>query len=93
MFTLFDNPKHPYTPALIKSIPQIDSNGSQRLESIKGMVPSTYQGIVGCRFHNRCPYASERCKMEAPDLNSTGEGHKVRCFLDETMGEADKEAI
>jgi oligopeptide/dipeptide ABC transporter ATP-binding protein len=93
VFTLFDNPKHPYTKALIKSIPQIDGKSDERLASIKGMVPSSYQGIVGCRFHNRCPYASQRCKMEAPVLSSTGEGHKVRCFLAENVEEVNKEAI
>lgn len=93
VFTLFNHPKHPYTRALLKSIPQIDADVNERLESIKGMVPSAYQGIVGCRFHNRCTYASERCVNEAPALNSIGEGHKVRCFLAKSMDEVDKEAI
>ena len=93
VFTLFDNPKHPYTKALIRSIPQIDTDSNKRLESIRGMVPSTYQGIVGCRFCSRCPYASQKCKVEAPDLSSTEKDHKVRCFLAENVEEADKEAI
>ncbi|APM39606.1 ABC transporter ATP-binding protein [Clostridium kluyveri] len=93
VFTLFDHPKHPYTSALIKSIPQIDLDINKRLETIRGMVPSTYQNIVGCRFHNRCPYASERCINEAPALNSIADGHKVRCFLVKSIEEVDKEAI
>ncbi|WP_368490515.1 ABC transporter ATP-binding protein [Clostridium sp. BJN0013] len=93
VFTLFDHPKHPYTCALIKSIPQIDSDVNKRLETIKGMVPSTYQNIIGCRFHNRCPYASERCINEAPTLNFVNDKHKVRCFLVESMEEVGKEVI
>lgn len=80
VYTLFDHPLHPYTIGLMNSIPTIDLEGSKRLESITGTVPSGYHKIKGCRFCNRCKYATERCRKEAPPLIQQGEGHLARCF-------------
>ncbi|QNK42034.1 ABC transporter ATP-binding protein [Caproicibacter fermentans] len=81
VYTLFDHPAHPYTIGLMNSIPTIDLDDSKRLESITGTVPSMYQKIRGCRFCNRCKYATERCRNEAPPLTQQGEGHLARCFF------------
>jgi peptide/nickel transport system ATP-binding protein len=85
VFTLFDNPKHPYTKGLIGSIPHIETHQEERLVSIPGAVPSLQNMPTGCRFHTRCEFATERCLQEQPNLihlDETGE-HKVRCWLAE----------
>jgi len=82
VFTLFQNPEHPYTRGLMKSIPQVYIEDIERLESIPGTVPSVYQVFSGCRFNERCPLATERCKNEVPELVDIGRGHKVRCWND-----------
>lgn len=80
VFTLFDKPLHPYTKALMKAVPKIDSNSNDRLDSIKGSVPINYQNITGCRFSSRCPIATEECKNSKPPLMQTGENHYTRCI-------------
>jgi peptide/nickel transport system ATP-binding protein len=68
VFTLFDEPKHPYTIALMRSIPHISSPTGDRLASISGSVPSLLQMPTGCRFHERCPQAMDRCQNDRPEL-------------------------
>lgn len=77
---IFDNPKHPYTLGLIKSIPKIDGDRNERLYMIKGMVPLLNQIPVGCRFAPRCPYATDRCRTHMPELKAVSETQKVRCW-------------
>ena len=67
---IFKNPRHPYTLGLLKCIPRMDSR--QKLEVIKGMVPSPDQFAKGCRFHPRCPYAKELCTREEPPQQMIG---------------------
>nr|WP_263326887.1 ABC transporter ATP-binding protein [Neobacillus sp. Marseille-Q6967] len=81
VFTLFKNPKHPYTQGLMASIPHIEYENHMRLDSIPGSVPSVKHMPKGCRFHTRCSHATDRCKLEQPDLKEIQEGHKVRCWL------------
>lgn len=78
--SLFANPLHPYTKGLIRSIPQMDGDRSQKLNVIQGTVPSLYQVPKGCRFAPRCPHADELCRKEAPELRPHGDKQKVRCF-------------
>ncbi|MEK5479687.1 ABC transporter ATP-binding protein [Paenibacillus sp. FSL R5-0407] len=80
VFELFEQPKHPYTQGLLKSIPRIDAANDEQLESIPGAVPARYESIPGCRFTNRCPYATDRCAKEMPLLSATGEDHFTRCW-------------
>jgi oligopeptide/dipeptide ABC transporter ATP-binding protein len=84
---LFKNPVHPYTVGLLKSLPRIRDN-KERLESIRGMVPSLSNMPSGCRFSPRCDKASDRCRKEAPPLYDLGNGHCARCFLYEKGGDA-----
>lgn len=78
--SIFDNPKHPYTIGLLKSIPKIEDSKDERLYMIKGMVPLLNQIPTGCRFAPRCPYATEKCKTEMPELKEISDSHKVRCW-------------
>lgn len=78
---MFDNPLHPYTNGLMRSIPRLEGNREKRLYMIKGMVPLLSQIPYGCRFAPRCPYATERCAREMAELKAINGGtHKVRCF-------------
>lgn len=76
---LFNKPLHPYTQGLIRSVPEIRED-SRPLESIPGMVPDLLHVPTGCRFCERCPFATERCRREKPELTETEAGHWVRCF-------------
>ena len=77
---LFREPLHPYTKGLIRALQKI-SEQTDRLEAIEGMVPDADQMPEGCHFHPRCPYATDRCRKEAPALTQTPDGRCVRCFL------------
>ncbi len=77
---LFANPLHPYTQGLMRAIPMIDRR-MERLETIPGSVPDLIYPPTGCRFHPRCPFAFERCKLEKPELLHVGKGHTVACHL------------
>lgn len=77
--TIFDNPMHPYTRGLLRSLPSITGNKKDRLHVIDGMVPLLSQIPTGCRFGPRCPYADEHCLSEEQELVSVGGEHLVRC--------------
>ena len=81
---IFENPLHPYTRGLLKSVPIIGRRaryGRQRLQEITGVVPSLYELPQGCAFHPRCKDAKERCLKERPQMSSMSEVHRVRCWL------------
>ena len=63
VFELFDHPSHPYTRALLQSVPSMEDPEGRTLASIGGIVPEHYDRIAGCRFFGRCPYAEEECKI------------------------------
>ncbi len=75
----FSNHKHPYSQALLDAVPLISKN-SKKI-TISGDLPSPNNPPTGCKFHTRCPYATERCKTEAPQLKEIIPNHSVRCFL------------
>lgn len=77
---IFDNPKHPYTQGLIKSVPDIRYK-KEELYSIPGNVPKPGSITNGCRFAARCPHAFERCLSETPLIYDVSDNHKSRCFL------------
>ncbi len=81
---IFEDPLHPYTRGLLKSIPTLGhraQHGRQRLQEIKGIVPSLYDLRVGCSFAPRCAQVMDQCREKMPDLIDTGTGHAVRCWL------------
>lgn len=77
---LFHHPLHPYTLGLMKAIPRVRGKMEGELYTIRGTVPSMAQMSAGCRFCDRCPYATEQCRRERPGLRDVGGGHLVRCF-------------
>lgn len=78
---IYNNPKHPYTKALISAVPTTDYYIEKKRERIilKGEVPSPINAPSGCPFHPRCIYATDVCKREMPSLKDIGEGHMVAC--------------
>jgi oligopeptide/dipeptide ABC transporter ATP-binding protein len=82
VYTIFGQPKMPYTLGLLNSIPRVDKAvvHQTRLEAIPGNVPNPLYLPVGCSFHPRCRFAIEDCKKAIPPLEDTGEGHMVRCI-------------
>jgi len=80
---LFANPQHPYTEALLSAVPVPDPDPATRRERIilAGDVPSPINPPSGCRFHTRCPYVFDRCRIESPELKELAAGHHVACHL------------
>ena len=78
---IFRNPLHPYTKALFSAIPIPDPNVKMNRIVLEGSIPSPANPPAGCKFHTRCPYASKRCKEEAPKQREVEKGHFVRCHL------------
>lgn len=77
---IFDRPLHPYTMGLIRSIPTLKTKKGEKLYMIKGTVPPLSEVGKGCRFCNRCLYATQQCKNQDPELTVVNETQKVRCF-------------
>ena len=79
---VYDNPCHPYTRALLASIPIADPKRALSLEhcGIEGDLPSPLHVPSGCRFHTRCPYAIEQCRQQEPELEERTPGHMVACW-------------
>ena len=76
---IFDNPRHPYTKALLESRPRIDFVG-ERLPSIAGQPPALHDLPAGCRFAPRCPYVEDQCRASYPDDVHCGEQHVAACW-------------
>jgi peptide/nickel transport system ATP-binding protein len=75
---LFRSPAHPYTRALVSSIPRIDVK--TKLQPVPGMVPSLRHPPTGCRYQNRCPHAIEICRRDKPPLVAVKQNHQAACF-------------
>jgi len=79
---IFHAPKHPYTRALLRSIPRMRARSRERLTPIAGAVPHPYDRPTGCPFHPRCAdFIAGRCDRQAPSLRPVGDRHAVSCFL------------
>ncbi|NQX69739.1 dipeptide ABC transporter ATP-binding protein [Paenibacillus alba] len=79
--SLFDNPQHPYTKALLSAIPVPNQKEKKERILLTGDVPSPINPPQGCRFHTRCPFVVETCRSKEPELRFTGEGHQAACHL------------
>lgn len=79
--TLFDNPLHPYTQALLSAIPQPNPEQKRTRIMLQGDVPSPLNLPSGCVFHTRCPKATGKCRQEAPSLHTAETHHRVACHF------------
>ena len=81
--SLFANPRHPYTKALLNAVPSVNSSqrSSKGRTRLKGDPPSPINLPKGCRFASRCPQAEPQCSQFSPPLSERTNGHKVACFL------------
>src|SRR5262249_38225814 len=91
---IFERPQHPYTWALLRSVPRVDAMRHERLRSIEGLPPDLIHPPGGCRFHPRCPFRVDRCFREEPPLDVLAEGQRAACWVTmdrayEEMGAAD----
>ncbi|HEY8290127.1 MAG TPA: oligopeptide/dipeptide ABC transporter ATP-binding protein [Acetobacteraceae bacterium] len=84
--TLFAQPHHPYTKALLSAVPVPDPTAKRQRIILKGDVPSPINPPSGCRFHTRCPFVFDRCRVEEPVLRPVGDRHVSACHLDEVPG-------
>ena len=81
--SLFATPHHPYTRALLSAVPVPDPTAKRQRIILKGDVPSPINPPSGCRFHTRCPFAFDRCRVEEPILRPIAQGHSAACHLDD----------
>ena len=86
--SLFETPMHPYTKALLSAIPVTDQKYKKERILLKGDVPSPFNPPSGCRFHTRCPFATDLCKTQEPILRTIDENHKVACHYAEELANA-----
>lgn len=82
---IFYRPRHPYTWALIQSVPRLDLKNKQELATIPGIPPDLLNPPVGCPFSTRCQYCMPICKEKMPDKTEFGEGHTAACWLHHPM--------
>ena len=78
---LFSNPSHPYTKALLSSIPSLDPDERKKAQKLEGEIPSPANPPPGCKFHTRCPMAEDRCRKEVPLWRELSEDHYAACHL------------
>ncbi|MBR5547236.1 MAG: ATP-binding cassette domain-containing protein [Clostridia bacterium] len=76
---LFENPRHPYTEALMNAIPTTDMDSGKEIQVLEGDIPSPVKPPKGCKFHTRCKYATEICKHQIPQWEEVGPDHFVAC--------------
>ncbi len=76
---LFGGPKHPYTRALLSAIPSLDPDHVSMAQKLEGEIPSPASPPPGCKFHTRCPYATDVCKKEEPVLEHISDAHTISC--------------
>ena len=87
VFQLYENPRHPYTNFLLKSLPRVDDQRrSERLATIPGFPPDGVTVFPGCPLAPRCKFAVDRCRQENPALRQIDENHRIACWVDITTG-------
>tara|TARA_R110002012_G_scaffold7936_2_gene36629 strand:+ start:7445 stop:8464 length:1020 start_codon:yes stop_codon:yes gene_type:complete len=91
---IFRDPQHPYTQALLKTVPAVRGPREEKLQVIEGQPPIMHGAPVACSFRNRCQYAFDRCSEENPELRSvSAPGHRAACFLLDKASTPEPEAV
>jgi len=80
-YSLYKNPSHPYTEALLAAVPSMDLEAKKQRLKIKGELPNAMDMPQGCAFYSRCPIREKRCEQSIPELKEIKPGHQVACFL------------
>ena len=83
---LFSAPRHPYTIALLSAIPSLDPDHQAAVQKLQGEIPSPTRPPPGCKFHTRCPHATQLCSEREPVLHHAGDGHEVACHHWQQIG-------
>jgi oligopeptide/dipeptide ABC transporter ATP-binding protein len=91
--SLFGNPQHPYTEALLSAVPVPDPAVDRQRIILVGDVPSPIELPRGCRFHTRCPYAFDRCRVEEPVLKEVRPAHFAACHLRDVLPQLKSSAV
>jgi oligopeptide/dipeptide ABC transporter ATP-binding protein len=78
---IFNSPQHPYTWSLLRSVPRVDEARKDRLVSIRGLPPDLVNPPPGCKFHPRCPFVIDRCRVDEPSLGEVGVDQVARCWV------------
>lgn len=78
---IFKNPKHPYTMALLSSVPELNPQDEKERIHLTGELPSPENLPQGCKFHTRCPFVMDICKTQYPQVTDFSKTHKCKCFL------------
>jgi len=91
---IFKNPQHPYTQALLKTVPAVRGPRAERLQVIEGQPPIMYEAPAACSFRNRCQFAFDRCSQANPALTGiSAPGHRAACFLLDKASTPEPEAV
>ena len=85
---LFSNPHHPYTKALLSSIPSLDPDDIKKAQKLEGEIPSPTNPPSGCKFHTRCIFAEDQCRREVPEWREISQNHAVACHFAEKLSSA-----
>ena len=85
---LFSNPHHPYTKALLSSIPSLDPDDIKKAQKLEGEIPSPTNPPSGCKFHTRCIFAEDQCRREVPEWRELSQNHAVACHFAEKLSSA-----
>ena len=85
---LFSNPHHPYTKALLSSIPSLDPDDIKKAQKLEGEIPSPTNPPSGCKFHTRCIFAEDQCRREVPEWRELSQNHTVACHFAEKLSSA-----
>jgi len=85
---LFSNPLHPYTKALLSSIPSLDPDDSKKAQKLEGEIPSPTNPPSGCKFHTRCIFVEDKCRREVPEWRELSKNHSVACHFAEKLASA-----